>query len=164
MRTAFEAAKLTGSSGVDRGLARCGSVSCREAAMGRATKSSASSSIEKATVSVPTVVLPTWTTPAYVHGLGSLDMRNNLGVTNVLNADELETCRLPRRQLANDPPRRAAMVQGRRSERLQSAAMVHFRRNRAAEKGVVSVGGAESCRKSTSQRNGRFLGIEGHSS
>lgn len=53
--------------------------------------------VEQSTVSVPTVLLPTWVSPAYVRGLGSLEMRNRLGVVNTLMrmnlrlADRLET-------------------------------------------------------------------------
>jgi FkbH-like protein len=40
--------------------------------------------IEKATTAIPLVIVPTWTAPAYVRGLGPLEMRNRLGVSNTL--------------------------------------------------------------------------------
>ena len=40
--------------------------------------------VEEATASIPSVILPTWELVSYGHGLGSLEMQNQLGVTNTL--------------------------------------------------------------------------------
>jgi FkbH-like protein len=40
--------------------------------------------VERATSTIPTVIVPTWSLPAHASGLGPLEMRTSLGVTNTL--------------------------------------------------------------------------------